>query len=120
MARRIFIVALGCVLLSTGSMAQTSSLQAFPFRVPQPADINPNADQTPSQMTVSEPNTSIRSAPGADSQVLGTTGVGTKVMTLDSAGGWTHVISGGADGYISSDALKQTGRLSRRHLGEAG
>jgi uncharacterized protein YgiM (DUF1202 family) len=108
MKRRVLILALGCVLLSTGSMAQTTSLQAFPppFRVPQPADINPNADQTPSQMTVSEPDTAIRSAPGADSQVLGTTGVGTKVMTLDSAGGWTHVISGGADGYISSDSLK--------------
>jgi hypothetical protein len=57
-------------------------------------------------MTVSEPNTAIRSAPDAGSQVLGTTGVGTKVMTLDSADGWTHVISGGADGYINSDSLK--------------
>jgi uncharacterized protein YgiM (DUF1202 family) len=57
-------------------------------------------------MTVSDPNTAIHSAPGADSQVLGTTGVGTKVMTLDSADGWTHVISGGAEGYINSDSLK--------------
>jgi uncharacterized protein YgiM (DUF1202 family) len=108
MARRIIIVALGCVLFTSASWAQTTSLQAFPppFRVPQPADINPNADQTTSQRTVSEPNTEIRAAPGTDSQVLGTTGVGTKVMTLDSAGGWTHVISGGADGYINSDSLK--------------
>jgi hypothetical protein len=36
----------------------------------------------------------------------GTMGVGTKVMTLDSADGWTHVIAGGADGYINSDSLK--------------
>ena len=107
MARGIVMVAVGCVLFTTASWAQTTSLQAFPppFRVPQPADVSPTAAQT-GEMTVSDPNTAIRSAPGADSQVLSTMGVGTKVMTLDSADGWTHVIAGGAEGYISSDSLK--------------
>ena len=107
MARGLVIVTIGCVMLTTASWAQTTSLQAFPppFRVPQPADVSPTAAQT-GEMTVSDPNTAIRSAPGADSQVLSTMGVGTKVMTLDSADGWTHVISGGADGYVSSDSLK--------------
>ena len=107
MARGIVMVAVGCVLFTTASWAQTTSMQAFPppFRVPQPADVSPAAAQT-GEMTVSDPSTAIRSAPGADSQVLSTMGVGTKVMTLGSADGWTHVIAGGTEGYISSDSLK--------------
>ena len=107
MARGLVIMAIGCVMLTTASWAQTTSLQAFPppFRVPQPADVSPTAAQT-GEMTVSDPNTAIRSAPGEDSQVLNSIGVGTKVMVLDSANGWTHVIAGGAEGYISSDSLK--------------
>ena len=107
MASGLVIVAIGCVMLTTASWAQTTPMQAFPppFRVPQPADISP-APAQPGEMTVSEPETAIYSAPGENSQVLNSIGVGTKVMVLDSADGWTHVIAGGAEGYISSDLLK--------------
>ena len=106
MARGLVIVVIGCVI-TTASWAQTTPMQAFPppYRVPQPADISPTAAQT-GEMTVSDPETAIRAAPGENSQVLNSIGVGTKVMVLDSANGWAHVIAGGAEGYISSDSLK--------------
>ncbi len=102
----LVIVAIGCVI-TTASWAQTTPMQAFPppYQVPQPADISP-APAQPGEMTVSDPETAIRSAPGEDSRVLSSIGVGTKVLVLDSANGWTHVIAGGTEGYISSNSLK--------------
>jgi hypothetical protein len=70
-----------------------------------PADIGPVPAQS-GEMTVSDPDTAIHSGPGENSQVLDSIGVGTKVMVLDSAHGWTHIIAGGEEGYISSDSLK--------------
>ena len=57
-------------------------------------------------MTVSTPEAAIHSGPGEDAPVVGTLRFGAKVMTMESADGWTHVIAGGADGYVSSGSLK--------------
>jgi uncharacterized protein YgiM (DUF1202 family) len=57
-------------------------------------------------MTVSDEEAAIHSAPGENSQVLNSIEFGTKVRVLGSANGWTHVIAGGSEGYISSDSLK--------------
>ena len=99
--------AVGFVILATPAWAQTSPLQAYPplSRVPQPSDISP-APQHSQEMTVSDPETAIRSAPDEDSPVLGSIGFGTKVTVLDSADGWTHVIAGGSEGYVSSGSLR--------------
>ena len=63
--RSIFVVlAAGCALIASDAISQTlpsTSLQAFPppFRVPQPADINPNPT---SRKTVSTEQTELNSS----------------------------------------------------------
>jgi len=105
--RSLFVaLAVGCALIASDSVSQTfrsTSLQAFPFRVPQPADINPNPT---SRMTVSTEQTDLLLAPNANATALGTIGFGTKVTVMSTAGGWSHVNFGGKDGYISSQSLK--------------
>jgi len=58
------------------------------------------------EMTVTDPETALRSGPDENSQALGSIGFGTKVTVLDSGNGWTHVIAGGSEGYISSGSLR--------------
>ena len=101
------IAAGGCIILASATWAQTSPLQAFPpaSKVPQPADINP-APQQMQEMTVTDTEATLRSGPDEDSQALGSIGFGTKVTVLDSGNGWTHIIAGGSEGYVSSGSLR--------------
>jgi hypothetical protein len=115
--RSFFVVlAVGCASLASEAVSQTfpsTSLQAFPapFRVPQPADINPNPA---SRMTVSSEETELRVSPNANATALETFSFGTKVTALGTTGGWSHVDIGGRDGYISSQSLKLVSRTRRR------
>ena len=108
--RSVFVVlAVGCASIASDAVSQTlpaTSLQAFPapFRVPQPADINPNPA---SQMTVSTEQTELRVSPNANATALETFSFGTKVTVLGTTtDGWSHVNIGGREGYIMSQFLK--------------
>ena len=105
----LVVLAVGCALIASDAVSQTlptTSLQAFPppFRVPQPADINPNST---SRMTVSTEQTELLLAPNANATALETFDFGTKVTVMGTTpDGWTHVNVGGRDGYINSQSLK--------------
>jgi hypothetical protein len=105
--RRLCIVAIGCLVLATPAWAQTTILRAYPppYRVPEPGDLHPISPE-PSELAVIDPETAVHSAPDENFPVVDTIGFGTKVMVIDSAGAWSHVIAAGAEGYVSSDSLK--------------
>ena len=94
-------------MLATPACAQTAILRAYspPYRVSEPSDLHPVSPE-PSELAVIDPETAVHSAPDENSPVVETISFGTKVMVINNADGWSHVIAGGAEGYTSSDSLK--------------
>jgi uncharacterized protein YgiM (DUF1202 family) len=107
---RSIVVAAGCMSLALAAHAQTSTAPSQPLPTPPPLVEQPgNAGNTTSNladMTVTRNGTAVREEPNDGSQLLASLNEGTKVLAIGTAGGWTHVIVGGTDGYVNAQSLK--------------
>ena len=125
-------IAAGCILLAVAAQAQTStdalpspSQMGEPSQLGQPAQPGepgqatitppPMNDQPGnasakgsnlSDMTITRDGTEVRETQDGGSRLLGRLDSGVKVLAIGSSGGWTHIIVGGTDGFVSSQALK--------------
>ena len=120
------IAAAGCILLAVAAQAQTSTdTLPSPSQMGEPAQPGepgqatitppPMNDQPGnasakgsnlSDMTITRDGTEVRETPDGTSQLLARLDAGVKVLAIGSAGGWTNIIVGGTDGFVSSGALK--------------
>jgi uncharacterized protein YgiM (DUF1202 family) len=131
MQPRFAILAAGCVLLAVATQAQTSmtqtetppaptgetlpspaeasQLNSTPIKPPSTIDQPGNPDSPTSnlsEMTVARDGTEIREMPDKGSQLLASLDTGTQVLVIGKANGWSHVLVGGTDGFVTSDSLK--------------
>ena len=136
MQPRFAILTAGCMLLAVAAQAQTSmtppdlsqgdqapvstgetlpspseasQLNSNPIKAPPTIDQPGNPTSPTSnlaEMTVARDGTQVRETPDNTAQLLASLDTGTQVLVIGKENGWSHVLVGGTDGYVSSDSLK--------------
>jgi hypothetical protein len=126
------ILAVGCILLPAAARAQgvsnqpetppastgetlaspdeASQLNSAPIQPPPSLDQPGNAGSPNSNLTdmvISRDGTEVRETPNSNGQLLARLDTGTQVLVIGNADGWSHVLVGGTDGFVHSDALKK-------------
>jgi hypothetical protein len=123
------VIVAGCILLAVAAQAQTSTAPSdalpSPSQLGEPAQPGepgqatitpPPVNDQPgnasakgsnlSDMTITRDGTEVRETPDGGSRLLGRLDAGVKVLAIGTSGEWTHIIVGGTDGFVSSQALK--------------